>query len=538
MSARLTTAVAAALAAGAVAVPTAHGATYTVQTCAAGAPSAWTPVRTGAHAETSEGCAAGGPLIARLATNATHKPGDHAGVTLRAPEGTTIAAYTLQRSVRIDTPFIALHAFRYALFEDEAVRDAAHLRESCDGNQQCAGLGDPASASGASNRVEQRGTGLRQLIAQVDCATLLGPCFAGAATAAELRVFSGTVTLEDPTAPTIVGGPSGSLVDPPAPVSGVASIALDAHDVGGGLARARLVVDDRVAAEAPVAGGPSSCREPYAALVPCPSDATISFDLDTAALAPGAHTAQVAVLDATGVNETRSRPVSFTVAAPAAAQASTETGSSQPPRPASPPPASVRIESARPKGALAYGRATEVVARVLRADGSPAAGARAAVLRRVAIAGGGYSLIATLTAGQDGRVRYRVPGTVSATWSFAPVDAPERRASVRMTVRGGVSLRASRRRARNGDQLTLRGRVAGRPYLGRGKVVEIQVAQGGGWRTVDAVRTSRGGAFTWRYRFRFTTRRTTYRFRGLVRGEAGWPYATSTSAALGVTVRP
>jgi hypothetical protein len=530
MSARLATTFAAALVIAALGTSAAHAATYTVNTCATGAPSPWTAVRSGAHAEATDGCGSGGALIARLAPNATHQPGDHAGFTLRAPAGTTISAYALQRSVRIDTPFIALHAFRYALFEDEAVRDATHLRESCEGNHQCGGLGDPASASASSNHIDQRATGLHQLIAQVDCTTLLGPCFAGSTPAAELRIFTGTVTLDDPSAPTIVAAPTGSLVEAKAPLSGVASIALDANDVGSGVARGRLLVDDKVVAEAPASGGAATCHEPYAALVPCPNDATLAFDLDTASLSAGPHTAQIAVVDATGVNETRSAKVPFAVAG-----SPSQTGAGLPARKL---PSLVKLESARPRATLAYGTATALVARVLLADGNPAVGARIAVLRRIAVPGGGFALMATLTAGQDGRIRFSAPGTVSATWRLASIDAPDRSASVKVVVRGGVSLRASRRRAHNGDQLSLHGRVSGRPYLGHGKVVEIQVAEGRDWRTVDAVRTVRDGSFSWQYRFRFTSRPTTYRFRALVRSEAGWPYATSMTRMLGVAVSP
>ena len=62
---------------------------------------------------------------------------------------------------------------------------------------------------------------------------------------------------------------------------------------------------------------------------------------------------------------------------------------------------------------------------------------------------------------------------------------------------------------------------------------------GGRWTTVDSVEANALGHARWRYRFRGTTRPARYHFRVRVpRGAADWPWPTTTSDEVVVSVRP
>ena len=77
--------------------------------------------------------------------------------------------------------------------------------------------------------------------------------------------------------------------------------------------------------------------------------------------------------------------------------------------------------------------------------------------------------------------------------------------------------------------------VAGAPRKVR-KVIELQVKKGSRWMTFRSTRL-RNGRFSERYRFTRTHGRVTYVFRARVRQEVGFPFLTSHSPAVEVTVR-
>lgn len=102
-------------------------------------------------------------------------------------------------------------------------------------------------------------------------------------------------------------------------------------------------------------------------------------------------------------------------------------------------------------------------------------------------------------------------------------------ASVRLRVAAGVSLRVRPRLVGAGRVVTFRGRVAGRPIPRGGKLVELQVFDRSGWRTLRLVRTNRRGVFNTRYRFVSTGSAARLRFRARSRFEAAFPYLTGVS---------
>ena len=78
-----------------------------------------------------------------------------------------------------------------------------------------------------------------------------------------------------------------------------------------------------------------------------------------------------------------------------------------------------------------------------------------------------------------------------------------------------------RSRLRNGDVARFRGKLPG-PYAG-GRVVVLQARLGKRWLAFKSARTTPDGRFRADYRFRETTARRLYRFRAVVREQAGYP---------------
>jgi hypothetical protein len=118
--------------------------------------------------------------------------------------------------------------------------------------------------------------------------------------------------------------------------------------------------------------------------------------------------------------------------------------------------------------------------------------------------------------------------------------APTHHRPLALRVRAGVSLTAAPRSLRTGERVTLSGRVrAGAARIpARGKLVTIQYLDraGGRWRPALVVRTGARGRFKARYRFRYVTGVARIRLRATALPEAGWPYASGSSAAVTVKV--
>jgi hypothetical protein len=90
-----------------------------------------------------------------------------------------------------------------------------------------------------------------------------------------------------------------------------------------------------------------------------------------------------------------------------------------------------------------------------------------------------------------------------------------------------------RRAATRGATVVFRGRAAG---AGSGVRVRLQVRGSGSWRSVDADRTDRSGAYRLARRFARGARARTVRVRVLVRRQAGWDSGTATSRVLRVRI--
>jgi hypothetical protein len=137
-----------------------------------------------------------------------------------------------------------------------------------------------------------------------------------------------------------------------------------------------------------------------------------------------------------------------------------------------------------------------------------------------------------------GRSRARAHGRARVTMTVRKRTA--RRRATRRDGRPRGRRRATRDVRRivtaGGRPLLFRGRI-GRPVPPGGKLVEIQAHFRGRWRTISTTRARRDGRWRFRYTFRTSRRRATYRLRARVPVEAGYPFSAGASAPVRVTVR-
>jgi hypothetical protein len=132
-----------------------------------------------------------------------------------------------------------------------------------------------------------------------------------------------------------------------------------------------------------------------------------------------------------------------------------------------------------------------------------------------------------LTAGHSQVLRVVFDGTATTL--------PAQR-DISLLVPATSSLRASRRRLRNGSSVVFSGRVGTVPLPATGKLVELQAHFRGRWRTFQTLRTDPLGRWRFRYRFGATVGRVRYGFRARLPEEAGYPYEAGVSRRVAVTV--
>jgi hypothetical protein len=126
-------------------------------------------------------------------------------------------------------------------------------------------------------------------------------------------------------------------------------------------------------------------------------------------------------------------------------------------------------------------------------------------------------------------LRFRYAGTGTIRGRTAVVD---------LRVKASSTLRPSRRDVVNGEYVTFRGRLRGRPIPPGGKLVELQVYTRRRWRTFAQPRArANTGRWAFRYRFEAIRGRVTFRFRARIRRESDYPFHTGTSGQVHVRVR-
>jgi hypothetical protein len=187
-----------------------------------------------------------------------------------------------------------------------------------------------------------------------------------------------------------------------------------------------------------------------------------------------------------------------------------------------------------------YGKKVLVTGQLVSPGGKPISGARLWVMQQDKLLGAKMVPAGEVVTDAAGKFVYTTTAVRSRTIRFGYRAHLEDAAfssttDISLGVIARLSLSASPRSLRNGHVVVFRGSVAGAPANVH-KVIELQVKKGSRWMTFRSTRL-RSGRFSERYRFTRTRGRVTYVFRARVREEVGFPFLTSHSRAVKVTVR-
>lgn len=188
-----------------------------------------------------------------------------------------------------------------------------------------------------------------------------------------------------------------------------------------------------------------------------------------------------------------------------------------------------------------YGRTVRLHGRLTTPGANPVADAAVDVYQRVDMPGTAFERIAVVRTSRTGRFTFKAlrgPSRI-LRFSYAGTDAIRPRASeVELRVKAATSFRPSRRHVVNGETVTFRGRLKGRPLPTTGKIVLMQARVAGRWRTFGTTRASpRTGLWAFPYRFQSTRGRQRYRLRAVVPREVNYPYHRGVSHRTRVWVR-
>jgi hypothetical protein len=515
----------------------AEAGTYTVHTCktpsGATGLSGWGRATKGAESFGTDYCARGGAWFLFMRGNITHPPGDKNEAYFTAPADTTIFAYTIWRSVRV----MASRSFNYGYTLAQGSRTS--IIERCYGlNSTCTALGNPDEPFAPANAIWQYGLrGVRQLWLTIGCRGTTATCGKLATDSpAKLWIHGADIHLED-TKPPVIDSVSGRPARPGVALVGDERISIAASDQGGGVRDVVAEIDGQPVSSTVLDTNGGECKPPYSytKTVPCKLRASGALALDTSRVPDGDHALTLRVFDATGTNSAVWGPVRIRTANACRL---------------GPRAQSQRMEArlvvgrgphakGRRAATTGYGRRTTLRGKLVTATGAPVGGALVCITKRAAVPGaarGGFKLVRTSPTGQFSVRLGRGPSRRIYVSSRAGDGAAV--ASVKLNVRAHVSLRTRRHSLRNGDVLTLKGKVR-KPIPARGTLVELQNwrAESKSWFTFGTARAGRNGRFAFRYRFTRTTGVRKYVFRARAPQQPGYPYAGGASKRMNVRVR-
>jgi hypothetical protein len=235
-------------------------------------------------------------------------PGTGAGWDFIAPPGTTITGATLERY--LGHQFDGFNDWSPAVRADGAIIPGETCLDSVENGEACS-IGGPPGAGGAGQIV---GLSAHELSVGIICqAPPEDQCVTGAT---EHKVwtamYGATVTVADPTPPTL-SAPSGALWSTTgAAHAGTESVTVSVQDTGGGVHSIVLSADGRSIASYGV-----PCNFTFAQ--PCPaSTGAQTLALPTAQLSDGVHTIALVATDAAGNQSSVSEQINVQNAPPSA----------------------------------------------------------------------------------------------------------------------------------------------------------------------------------------------------------------------------
>ena len=337
-------------------------------------------------------------------------------------------------------------------------------------------------------------------------------------------VFGATVTVNDPTKPTVdrvfpTGLNAGGVV------GGDEAVMFDASD-NSGIKRVDLVDVTPGGAERVIGFNEFGCDYSYAR--PCSNSTSRSVSADS--IEPGARTLKLRVIDAGG-NVGESAP--FDVQAGGALNGSNASPAAR---------LTATFSNRRSRATVGFGRRARVNGRLTDATGAPIAGAAIQVLDRQLRTGTRYALLGDVTTGADGRFTLLAGRGAARVIRFEyrarrQLAAPSATDTVSMRVRAGVTLSIRPRSVGSNGRIRLSGRLKAGPIPRSGKVVDLQAFDGGKWRTFETVRARRNARYSASYRFTNATRGRRLTFRARVRRDDSYPYYLGYSSRVRVRIR-
>ncbi|MSO41390.1 MAG: hypothetical protein EXQ70_05760 [Solirubrobacterales bacterium] len=330
------------------------------------------------------------------------------------------------------------------------------------------------------------------------------------------------LTLFDSAGPTL--SLAGAMFDPGAR-SGHQTLNITAADQGSGLRRIDVWVNGvaTTARQLDCALGSGWAKR----LRPCPSSVTTPIVLDTAA-APfrnGANEVSACVSDLATSGAPNLGCATRSVTVDNACPSSRGGGRKL----------SAGFAGGGVSTTVRAGQKPKLIGRLLSASGSPLEGARVCLLARPAMPSGEWKRIGMPRTHDDGRFSFVVPAGPSRDIRVAyRADSLQLEQRLRLAVRANPKLAVSPARTRNGRRVRFRGVLPGPSNSGR--AVALQALAEGRWLTFAVARSRLRGRFTSGYRFRSTSAPTTYRFRALVKAQAGYPYLQGISRVRTVRI--
>lgn len=366
----------------------------------------------------------------------------------------------------------------------------------------------------------------------------------------EAEVTSPEITLSTNSQPKGAGF-SGTLFHET--VSGIGTLDFTATDTGPGVYQVRVKIDgNQVLAETPNTSngkcspaGTSGGIRVFDYAQPCPTEAAVHTEVQTASVADGTHTLEIEVEDAAGDVSTAYTGTVTTLNHAITTTTSTQPTTTPPDRgPCNGSPcddaAKLSLAANEPKSimrALGHSSIT-LTGRLTTPTGAPIKNAQIKLLQQ--IVGSAATSAASTATSSTGAWKIKVPNGPSrllqiAYYSHTLDTIPAATIDVHEGVQGAVSMHAPHR-ARLGRAVTFTGQLAGGYVPTGGESVQMEIFYSGRWRTIEVLPTTSKGRWTYKYVFTLGAG-TSYLFRAATVPNGGYPFLSTHSKPVRVTVQ-
>lgn len=342
------------------------------------------------------------------------------------------------------------------------------------------------------------------------------------------------------TVPPTVSKVEGGLVDGSV-VRGRQTLSAEAIDTGGGVSflEARVNGTPAPGSVQPRCATAEISNLGYRGLAattpsPCPSTATASWNLDTAA-APfrqGANTVQICASDfaTTGSPNITCSPDQSVEVDDSCTESPVEGGHT------------IDVALGRDHAetaTTAHSKSSHLHGKLADSSGLPVSGAAICIQAETEGSKTGFLPLATATTDAQGGFAYQVPPgpnrRILVGYRHGPFETTQ---ILTLRSHAWATLHATPASLRNRQRVRLRGRLAGADTGDRILILQANVLGSHRWITFRRATTDRRGRFTSSYLFRSTMQKTTYRFRAVVPTQAGYPWVQGHSKPVSVRVKP